>query len=292
MSFDDDINAGDTFELELVITNDGDDVARNVVVMLPDLWTNEQFNWDVIEGFVDAVASTEAGPNFVFGGTDWDNRSTEYTDVTLGQLGIEDAKDIVDLALYIEGIYDDPDAEIWVMTAENIPAGGSITLVFTMICHTDMVEGRPYDLNIQMAYVDSFGAVGNYVNPVGGVDNQAITIRTEESGTPYQGGDQSILATSGGIALAAVAVILLVLVIVLFSLWYSSRQKPEDMDDDIIPDEDIPEEDDEPFMDDEELPMEEEEPPVEEEVIGDEEPTPEEEETSLEDSLMEEAKEE
>jgi hypothetical protein len=197
------ITPGQIFYLNLTVTNKGDDTARDVFVSIPG---HIGYNWDVIDGFVSAISSNNANkvvvvPNGVYenesitipgtGHLSYEyiedgslnktqSKNTEFSGVTLEKLNITDAKDIVDLALYIEGVFNSPTAEIWLLKADNVAPGQSIHLSFKMKTNVNMVEGRPYDIKVVMSYTDSHG---NGPNP--NLRTQDITIRTTNPGTAY-----------------------------------------------------------------------------------------------------------
>ena len=200
-----DIAPGKIFFLNLTIQNMGDDTARDVFVAIPG---TVGYNWDVIDGFVSAISSSDNNkmvsvPNGYYDNYSWywpgwgyygeeyiedgslnrtQSKSTEFSGVTLEQLNITDAKDIVDLALYIEGVFNSPTAEIWLMKADNLAPGQSITLSFKMQSNINMVKGRPYVIKVVTSYVDSYGD-----GPAPNFATQQITIRTADAGVPYHG---------------------------------------------------------------------------------------------------------
>ena len=137
-----------------------------------------------------------------------ESKNTEFSGVTLQQLNINDAKDIVDLSLYIEGVYNSPSAEIWLMKAENLAPGQSVTLSFEMQTNVNMVQGRPYVIDVVTAYTDSYGDM-----PDMDVSTQEITIRTADPGTAYH--DDSFLSVSGSNSGLLMLLILFVIFIVL-----------------------------------------------------------------------------
>ncbi len=197
------ITPGQIFYLNLTITNKGDDTARDVFVSIPG---HIGYNWDVIDGFVSAISSNNNNKLVLVPNGDYENititwpdgssmsgqyiedgtlnttqsKDTEYSGVTLQQLNITDAKDIVDLALYIEGVFNSPTPEIWLMKADSVAPGQSITLSFKMKSNVNMVEGRPYDIKVVTSYVDSYGD-----GPKDILATQDVTIRTTNPGTAY-----------------------------------------------------------------------------------------------------------
>ena len=197
-----DITPGEIFYLNLTIQNLGDDTARDVFVSIPG---QIGYNWNVIDGFVSAISSNDknkfvAVPNGYYENFSYDiggwyyageditdgslnrtqSKDTEFSGVTLEQLNISDAKDIVDLALYIEGVFNSPTPEIWLMKTNNMAPGDSVTLSFKMKTNVNMVEGRPYEIKVVTSYTDSYGD-----GPDWNLRTQNITIRTTNPGTPY-----------------------------------------------------------------------------------------------------------
>lgn len=179
-----DIAPGKIFYLNLTVQNVGDDTARDVFVTIPG---NVGYDWNVINGFVSSISSFN---NSYYDYADWwsnvyasgenNSRDVQPNDITLKQLNITDAKDIVDLALYIEGVFNSPTPEVWMMKADTLAPGQSVTLSFKMQTNINMVEGRPYVIDVVTDFTDSYGN-GPDVN----LRTQEITLRTTDPGTPY-----------------------------------------------------------------------------------------------------------
>ncbi len=231
-----DIEPGKIFYLNLTVENLGDDTARDVFVTIPG---NVGYSWDVIDGFVSAISSNdnnkmvsvpngwyynESGywPGWGWYGYEYledgslnktSSKSTEYSGVTLEQLNISDAKDIVDLALYIEGVFNSPTAQIWVMKADNLAPGESVTLSFRMMTNINLVEGRPYVIDVAINYVDSYGDGPGWM-----LETQEITIRSTNPGTPYHAVEA---VETGGISdenLMLLGIILLVILLIIVAV--------------------------------------------------------------------------
>ncbi|GEM_PF-1727609 len=244
-----DISPGKVFYLNLTIENKGDDTARDVFVAIPG---HVGYNWDVISGFVSAISSSDKNKvvsvpdgSYVnkswhvpglgyFGGEEIEHgslnetssKSTEYNGVTLKQLNITDAKDIVDLALYIEGVFNSPTPEIWLMKADNVAPGQVIHLSFKMKSNVNMVEGRPYVIQVVTSYTDSYG---NGANP--NFSTQEITIRTTNPGTAYRSMPTQNAGKLTDEQLMVLGIILLVILLIIAGVALAGKggkkKKPE-----------------------------------------------------------------
>ena len=283
-----DITPGKVFYLNLTIQNMGDDTARDVFVAVPG---TTGYNWNVIDGFVSAISSndnnkvvsvpdgnyvnvTEHVPGYWYGAEQvqdgtlnhTQSKDTEYSGVTLQQLNINDAKDIVDLALYIEGVFNSPSPEIWLMKANNVAPGQTITLSFKMQTNVNMVEGRPYVINVVTDYTDSYGN-----GPSDKLATQQVVIRTASAGTPYHSMQKETTSFAGlsgdnlGIAILLVLILIFIIALIALPALYGGKkkEKPAPIAEEEAPEEALPEESEE---------MTEEAPPETEEPAGETEP--------------------
>ena len=207
-----DVEPGKIFYMNLTITNQGDDTARNVFVMVPGSFG---YNWDVIDGFVDSISSY----NFTDYGQDY-TRNVSSNGITLEQLNINDAKDIVDLSLYIEGVFNPPSPEIWFIMADNVAPGESINVVFKMMTNVNMVKGRPYEVDVMMGYSDSYGDNWMTFEP--------ITIRTTDPGTPYHGETDAFAEiTSNNVGLLMLFILFLIFIVLVIGLSMMKGDKKD-----------------------------------------------------------------
>ncbi len=222
-----DVSPGKIFDLNLTITNMGDDTARDVFVILPG---DFGYNWNVIDGFVDSISSYDSSSSwgsssgYYFNNNSHD-RNVSSNGVTLEQLNINDAKDIVDLALYIEGVFDSPSAQVWLIKIPNLAPGESTNAVFKMMTNINMVKGRPYPIEVATFYTDSYGN--------GDMWDNMIVVRTSDPGTPYHGQTNSFAElTSDNVGLLLLIVVFLIFIVLVigFSMMKGEKkEKPPEM---------------------------------------------------------------
>ena len=236
-----DINPGQQFTMNLTITNQGDDTARDVFVSIPDSFI---FNgdpsqyWNVLDGFVSSISTyrddysryNNSNSDFLWNST-WSpayNNNTysneretimDNSNITLEQLNIKDAKDIVDLNLYIEGVYTHPAPTIWMVKASSLAPGESVTVSFQMVSNANMAPGRPYVIPVQMHWVDS----------TGGPDGMHGSVTVQSTGTaePYHATAGSQILTSDNALGWGFLAVILVLIGVL-AWMFGPRKKEEE----------------------------------------------------------------
>ncbi len=216
-----DINPGQQFTMNLTITNQGDDTARNVFVSIPDSFI---FNgdpsqyWNVVDGFVNSISTYR---------DDYQNGAERETirdnsNITLEQLNIKDAKDIVDLNLYIEGVYTHPAPTVWMVKTSNLAPGESITVTFQMVSNANMAPGRPYVIPVEVDYIDTNGNWGGWW------DN-TVTVQSTGVAEPYHATAGSQIVTSDNALGWGFLVVILILVLVLAWMFGPRRKEEEPM---------------------------------------------------------------
>jgi len=150
---------GERFNLTYTISNHGDDTARDVwIEMQPELYDNE--NWDVLHGFIWAISSTERereGPEWEMDLVRYLERKNVSEEVTLEQLGIDDAEEIADLHMYFKNALSAPRPHTWRMYVSEIAPGDEVSVSFNMVSSEDMHLGQPYQENITIDFIDSYG---------------------------------------------------------------------------------------------------------------------------------------
>ena len=205
-----DVEPGKIFYMNLTIENKGDDTARNVFVMLPGDFGS---NWEVIDGFVDSISSY----NYTHYG---ESRSRNVTSnhITLEQLNINDAKDIVGLDLYMRGVYNPPSAEIWLIKTDNLAPGQSLNVSFKMMSNINMVKGKPYEEDVFIRYSDSYGDSRAFVEP--------LTLRTTSPGLPYNGETNAFtIVTSNSTGFLMLFILFLIFIVLIIGLGVMKDDK-------------------------------------------------------------------
>ncbi|MEW5936504.1 MAG: hypothetical protein AB1665_01615 [Candidatus Thermoplasmatota archaeon] len=182
------ITPGQEFTLTLEITNDGDDTLRDAEVFIGADDT-DPYPWDVICDFIGQIQREATNDSYSseyydpFSGWYSNYTNTYYYDwegtiVTLEQLDIDSAKEIIELNLYMEGVYSSPSAKITLIRIGELAPGETTPVTFTMITDKDMVAGKPYVLDVWIYGIDSEG--NDYE------ELREITVRSAETGLSYQ----------------------------------------------------------------------------------------------------------
>jgi hypothetical protein len=171
------IEAGNFFDLNLTIANDGDDDLRDAWVYIGADGTYP-VNWHIICDFIGQIQRESASNNLTGEYAEWQEFYYDYTsvqgeyayvedggfsssnewdgaEVTLEALDIDSAKEIVALNLYIEGVYSSPGAVITLMYIGTIAAGETVQVDYQMMADKDMVDGKPYVIEVEVWGIDS-----------------------------------------------------------------------------------------------------------------------------------------
>jgi len=213
-----DINPGQQFTMNITITNEGDDTARNVFVFIPDSFIfggDPSQYWNVVDGFVNSISTYR---------DDYQNGAETETvrdnaNITLEQLNIKDAKDIVDLNLYIEGVYTHPAPTVWLVKASNLAPGESVDVTFHMISNANMAPGRPYIIPVEVGYIDSTG--GDYFM------DSSVTVQSTGVAEPYHATAGSQIVTSDNALGWGFLIVIVILVLVLAWMFGPRRREEE-----------------------------------------------------------------
>jgi cbb3-type cytochrome oxidase subunit 3 len=170
----DDIIPGELFNLDLTFTNDGDDRLRDVWVIIPTDGT-AFMDWMPICNFIEQIQRELTWDNYSmfdywwytdpFTFTEeylWDNGSYgfdwEGAEVTLEMLDIDSGREIIELNLYMEGVYSSPSARISIVRVIDLDPGASVTVNYQMWADKDMVNGKPYVIDVAISGTDSEGS--------------------------------------------------------------------------------------------------------------------------------------
>ncbi len=158
----DSIVPGEPFDIEFTIVNQGDDTARDIWIQfeqdgtdLYETWDfekafKEQFDWDgMIDGWFENATE--------FNDYSWEHFPTELF-YTMESLDVDNIKEIVEINLYADGVYRDPDAIMQWLYVDEIAPGENITITMTFLADKDMVNGKSYEIEISLTGIDSENA--------------------------------------------------------------------------------------------------------------------------------------
>ena len=151
------IEAGNFFDLNMTFSNDGDDDLRDTWVFIAaDDTVPAGYLYDEVVCNVIGQIQRESE-----GYTEFEDWSENYTwdgaEVTLEDLDIDSAKEIVALNLYLDGVYSSPGAVITLLYIGTIAAGETVNVDFQMMADKDMVDGKPYMVVVEVYGIDSEG---------------------------------------------------------------------------------------------------------------------------------------
>jgi hypothetical protein len=194
-----DIKAGEYFDLNLTISNDGDDTLRDAWVWIDAEGLTDWYEWTVICDLIGQIQRNSSDD----GST---SLSWEGSQVTLEQLDIDSAKEIIALNLYIEGVYSSPSAVISLLYIDTIAPGESVNVQYQMVCDKDMVNGKPYVIDVEVWGLDSEGDSWD--------DHLPITVMTDVKGTAYNPVETDYFM--GGMQMVGLVLFIVIVIAVLF----------------------------------------------------------------------------
>jgi len=225
-----DIEAGNYFDLNLTISNDGDDTLR-------DAWAYigadgvEPVEWDIICDIIGQIQRNGETDQLNATGGIWlepeqmvavneggfeESYEWEGAQVTLEDLDIDSAKELIALNLYIEGVYSSPSAVITLIWIGEIAPGESVQVDYQMIADKDMVDGKPYVITVDVWGIDSesdeYDMGGDGYGAGYGVD---ITVKTaKDSAGSYDPVEPDLFM--GGMQIMGLVLFIIIVVAILF----------------------------------------------------------------------------
>lgn len=216
----DDIVPGEEFQVTFDITNVGDDTARDLFVFVPVDDTSEydwylerefkrQFDWTaVFENWFDVSGPIEIPEDMFY---------------TVEDLDVDNIREIIEINLYMDGVYSDPGAVIGVVHITDLAPGATTNATFTMIADKDMVNGKPYVISVSIDGIDSEGS-GN----IAVQDTFNIEIMSSLPGETYNPVELDWFDAG----IKALALLLFLIIIFAILMMVLSRFKGEDDYDD------------------------------------------------------------
>ncbi|MCK4757304.1 MAG: hypothetical protein KAS67_02515, partial [Thermoplasmata archaeon] len=254
----DEIVPGETFSLELEITNLGDDTARDVFVSIPSD-TTEEYDWTVPggeEAFKDQFDWTGVFDN-------WSNASFDNFDIpddmfyTMESLDVDNIREIVEINLYMDGVYSMPGSTIMIIKINDLAPGASTNCTFTMIADKDMVNGKPYTINVTITGIDPDNGTAVQI----GDGFQVLEVMSSLPGSSYNPTEVDWFDT--GIKALALLLFLIIIIAILLMVFNKFKGEGDDYDDeDEFGFEDEEDEYEPMGMEEPEAPAPEEEPPT------------------------------
>jgi cbb3-type cytochrome oxidase subunit 3 len=175
----DDIVPGQPFVLDLTLQNVGDDTLRDVTVMILTEGT-EEYDWDLESTFKEQFDWSNTFENWgsgTGGQVTWNGDFPEDMFYTLEDLDVDNVREIVEINLYMDGVYSEPSARISIVHILDLAPGATINVVFDMITDKDMVNGKPYDFPVT---IDGIGADAEVYH-----QDRMITVQSSLPGDSY-----------------------------------------------------------------------------------------------------------
>jgi cbb3-type cytochrome oxidase subunit 3 len=225
----DDIVPGQDFVLDLTIQNVGDDTLRDVTIWIGTDGTDE-YGWGDVIDFQDQFDWSAVYENWM----DVSGPITIPDDMfyTFEDLDVDNVREIVEINLYMDGVYSDPAARIEVIHILDLAPGATTNVVFDMITDKDMVNGKPYDFPVDIEGIDTDG--GSYS------EERWITVQSSLPGESYNPVELDWFDAG----LKALALFLFFIIVLAILLFVYNMFKGDSYDED---EEDFDFEDDEPF---------------------------------------------
>ncbi len=227
-----DIIPGEEFSLDLTITNDGDDTLRDVWIEIPSDDTVFH-DWFPTCDFIAQIQRT--GEN-ITNGTGVTNKTWKGSEVTLESLDIDSAKEIIELNLYIEGVYSSPSARITLIRLINLAPGESTNASFIMFADKDMVNGKSYQIDVTVIGIDSENVTTS--------QGHTISIMTSLPGESYDASEVDWFDTG---VKALGLFLFLVIIIAILLMVFNKFKGDSDYDDDDYDEDEFGFEDDDDF---------------------------------------------
>ncbi len=230
-----DIMPGEEFNLDITVTNYGDDTLRDGWIIVPSDDTVFQ-QWDPICDFIGQIQRvsenfTEIDDRSLPGpGDPYINQSEELVNtwegaqVTLESLDIDSAREIIELNLFIDGVYSSPSARITVIRLIDLGPGENFTANFVMYADKDMVNGKAYVIPVTMRGIDSEDAGTQII--------QQISVMTSLPGETYDATEGDWFDTGiKALGLALFFVIIVALFLMVFNKYKGDSEYDDDYDD-------------------------------------------------------------
>jgi cbb3-type cytochrome oxidase subunit 3 len=211
----DDIVPGDYWDLMLTISNQGDDTLRDVWITIPPDDT-EEYDWDTIGS--EAQFKEQFDWTSVFENWSVVTGPIEIPDgmfYTMESLDVDNVREIIEINLYIDGVYSDPGSTINMIRIIDLAPGASFDVTFTMIADKDMVNGKPYNVDVWIRGVDSEGEPYNL--------NQTLEVMTSLPGDHYNPVELDWFSAG----LKALALFLFFIIVIAILLWVYNKFKGE-----------------------------------------------------------------
>jgi cbb3-type cytochrome oxidase subunit 3 len=237
---DEEIVPGQAFTLTMTLQNSGDDSLRDVWVEVGADDTVE-YDWTLESSFKEQFDWTEVfsewGDSGNGGGVAWtDSEFPSEMFYTVESLDVDNIREIVEINLYMDGVYSDPGARITVVHIMDLAPGASTDVVFDMFADKDMVNGKPYSFNVTISGLtpDASSMTSRTVF------HRTIQVQSSLPGDSYNPVELNWFDAG----LKALALFLFFIIVLAILLFVYNMFKGEPYDDD---EEDFDFEDDEPF---------------------------------------------
>ncbi len=151
--------------------------------------------------------------------TEIDKESYTKEPVSLMELDIDSAKEIIDLNSYIEESLSSPPPKIWTVYIGELSPGENVTVSFEMMSSKNMQVGKPYQEDIVIQYKDSYSGKTR-------TKTRQVTIRTDRSGETYTAEESR--SSSGGVGQINGIMIIIALVAILLVVWaFAYRERTD-----------------------------------------------------------------
>jgi hypothetical protein len=163
-----DIVPGQMFNMTMTIQNVGDETLRDIWIWV-DSDTTEEYGWGDVIGFqnqFDWSSVFEDWGSEAGGQVTWNGEFPEDMFYTLEDLDVDNVREIVEINLYMDGVYSMPGAKITMVKIVDLAPGASFDVTYDMLADKDMVNGKPYAIEVEIWGIDPYGNTywtGEYV---------------------------------------------------------------------------------------------------------------------------------
>ncbi len=154
-----DIVPGQMFNMTMTIQNVGDETLRDVWIYV-DSDDTEEYDWALEQTFKEQFDWSSVFEDWgaeTGGQVTWNGEFPEDMFYTVEDLDVDNIREIVEINLYMDGVYSTPGARITMIKIIDLAPGAQFDATFDMYADKDMVNGKPYTIEAYIYGLDPYG---------------------------------------------------------------------------------------------------------------------------------------
>ena len=141
---------------------------------------------------------------------------------TMESLDVDNIREIIEINLYIEGVYSDPGSTIQIIHIIDLAPGATFDVTFEMFADKDMVNGKPYNVDVTIIGIDPDGVTIT--------EDQTLEIWSSLPGDSYNPVDLDWF--DAGLKLLFLVLFFLIVLALLLIIYNKFKGEPVDEDED------------------------------------------------------------